>query len=105
VLARDEPPGDLPPAVPSVRGPATGTVTVFALAVATVAAGLWVLYGGVLRDPDGPLDLPWWGLLPMVVAAQAGILHFQVRRQAQGISVCHLPLAIGLVCCSPPPSS
>lgn len=47
------------------------------------------------------MEVPWWFLLVAVAAAQGVLVHFQVRRQAQGISLCHLPILIGLLCTAP----
>lgn len=79
------------------------------------AAPVWILTGLVLglawllwttntpMSPasPGPLRLAWWALLPLVLAAQAGVVHFQVRRQAQTVTLCHLPIVLGLLCCAP----
>ena len=93
-----------PAAVGSVvapRPPAVGRVRLLVVLVGAAAASLWWLVGRHVPTPEGPLDVPWWALLPAVVAAQTGVVHFQVRRQAQGISLCHLPIAVGLLCTAP----
>ena len=83
------------------RSPAVGRVRLLVLLVFAAAAVLWWLVGQDGSAQDGPLDVPWWALFPAVVAAQTGVVHFQVRRQAQGISLCHLPIAVGLLCTAP----
>jgi diguanylate cyclase (GGDEF)-like protein len=81
--------------------PAVGRVRVFALLVACAAGLLWWAAGPHLTTQAGPIDVPWWGLLPAVVAAQGVNVHFQVRRQAHGVALCHLPVLLGLVCTDP----
>ncbi len=85
------------------RPPRPASGSVWALVVlALVGAGVvWRLADLPDVAPAGPLPLQWWGLLPLVVAAQAGQVHFQVRRHAHSVTLCHLPIVIGLVCCSP----
>ena len=82
-------------------GPAVGRVRVFTLVVAGAAGLLWWAVGPQLAAPSGPVDIPWWGLLPAVVAAQGVNVHIQVRRQAHGVAFCHLPVLLGLVCTDP----
>jgi len=94
--------GEFPTTRPAMlAGPAIGRVRAFALLVALAAAGLWWQVGRHVTAVDGPLDVPWWALLPAVSAAQVVNVHFQVRRQAHGVSLCHLPILIGLVCTDP----
>ena len=83
------------------RPPAAWPVWLLTAAVLGLAATLWSVAGPFPTDVPGPLHLPWWTLLPLVVAAQAGVVHFQVRRQAQTVTLCHLPIVLGLVCCGP----
>ena len=82
-------------------GPAVGRVRVFTVVVAGAAALLWWAVSPHLAAPSGPIDVPWWGLLPAVVAAQGVNVHIQVRRQAHGVAFCHLPVLLGLVCSDP----
>lgn len=78
------------------------SVRVFAVLVAAAACGLWWSFGRHIPTvSSGPIDVPWWALLVAVAAAQGVTVHFQVRRQAQGISLCHLPILIGLLCTAP----
>ena len=84
-----------------VRPPAEARVWLLALGIALAAIALWCVLGREASPQSGPLDLAWWALLPMVVAGQASAVHFQVRRQAQSISMCHVVLVLGLVCTDP----
>ena len=86
---------------PTASGPAFGRVRVFTVLVALAAAALWWAVGRHVTALAGPVDVPWCALLPAVTAAQVVNVHFQVRRQAHGISLCHLPIVIGLVCTDP----
>ena len=90
-----------PPSPSRAQRPAVGRVRALTLLVAVAAGGLWWTVGRHVTGVDGPLDIPWWGLLPAVGAAQVVNVHFQVRRQALGVSLCHLPVLIGLVCTDP----
>ncbi len=91
------------PAAPArpARPPARAAVCLLAVLVLVAAGGLWWTVGRSVSSAGGPMALTWWELLPLVMVAQAGVIHFQVRRQAQSITLCHLPLVIGLVCCTP----
>ena len=82
-------------------GPAVGRVWVFTVLVACAAGLLWWAVGPDVAAPPAPVDVPWWGLLPAVFAAQGVNVHFQVRRQAHGVALCHLPVLLGLLCADP----
>ncbi len=89
------------PAARPARPPAFGAVRALTVVVLAAAGGLWWTVGRSAGRPTGPLDLTWWELMPAVMLAQAGVVYFQVRRQAQSITLCHLPVVIGLICCGP----
>jgi hypothetical protein len=42
------------------------------------------------------LDLPWWLLTLMFALVEICVLHVQVRREAQTVSLCEIPLVLGL---------
>jgi diguanylate cyclase (GGDEF)-like protein len=71
------------------------TVVQFAL------AGL--LGDAVLRAPApySSIPLPWWALGLGFAATEACVLHIQINREAQTISISELPLLLGLFFASP----
>jgi diguanylate cyclase (GGDEF)-like protein len=49
----------------------------------------------------GPVQLPWWSLVLMFAAAEAVVLHIQVQREAQTVSLSEIPLVVGLFMADP----
>ncbi len=47
-------------------------------------------------DAAPGLRLPWWLLTALFAAVEAFVLHVQVRREAQTVSLCEIPLVVGL---------
>ncbi len=85
-----------------VPRPSLQTVSVLAL-IAGLAALTGILGRTLLADPpllDSPL-LPWWILAPAFAATELIVLHIQVRREAQTVSVSELPLVLGLFFAAP----
>ncbi len=89
-------------AAPRLRLPSIPTVLVLALALGLVALSV-VLSGPVLGHPAAldAVDLPWWALAVAFAATEAFVLHIQVKREAQTVSVSELPLVLGLFFASP----
>jgi diguanylate cyclase (GGDEF)-like protein len=58
---------------------------------------------GVFGQPPlfASIPLPWWGLAVGFAATEACVLHIQVNREAQTISISELPLVLGLFFASP----
>ncbi|MGQ0463850.1 MAG: putative bifunctional diguanylate cyclase/phosphodiesterase [Sporichthyaceae bacterium] len=48
-----------------------------------------------------PVLLPWWSLVLMFAAAEAVVLHIQVQREAQTVSLSEIPLVVGLFMAEP----
>jgi diguanylate cyclase (GGDEF)-like protein len=75
--------------------------------VAVLAAGLLAL-GAAIGLPwldegahfDSP-GLPWWAIAIAFAATEASVLHLQVKREAQTVSLSELPLVLGLFFASP----
>ncbi len=80
---------------------------VLALRVLTVALVLLGLGSALLfltwdeTGAYGPLRLPWWVLLALFAAVEASVLHVQVRREAQTVSMSEIPLVLGLFLADP----
>jgi diguanylate cyclase (GGDEF)-like protein len=78
------------------------TVAVAAvIGVITVLAGaLWWPAEGLSEYPFGG-RLPWWGLALLSAVAELVVLHIQVRREAQAVSLSEIPLVVGLFMSTP----
>ncbi|PRY48501.1 diguanylate cyclase (GGDEF)-like protein [Geodermatophilus tzadiensis] len=72
--------------------------------VVLTAASLWAAppvpagIGGLV----GAVALPWWVLALGYAATEATVLHIQVKREAQTVSVSELSLVLGLFFAGPP---
>lgn len=70
--------------------------------VAAVVAALLALtalllpYALAAPPPAAGPDLPWWLLTVLFALVEVHVLHVQVRREAQTVSLCELPLVLGL---------
>src|SRR5262249_6887155 len=49
----------------------------------------------------GPVHLPWWTMVVMFAAAEMVVLHLQIQREAQTVSLSEIPLVIGLFMATP----
>jgi len=69
------------------------------LLLVTVAV-LWPT--GVLHAvPPGGATVPWWAMAVLFGLAEVVVLHIQIKREAQTVSVNEVPLLIGLFFASP----
>src|SRR5947209_1469036 len=74
------------------------------LAMSAVLAALTLVTGWpFLGTPalNGAVHLPWWLLAAGFAATEACVLHIQVKREAQTVSISELPLVLGLFFASP----
>ncbi len=80
----------------------TGTLGVLLVIAALLglAAALWPAELASAATPDGP-RVPWWVLAVMFGLVELFVLHVQVRREAQTVSICEIPLVLGLFFASP----
>src|SRR4051794_14048515 len=75
---------------------------VLAMAVALLAlAGLVGRPFLSLPPLHTSLRLPWWLLAAAFAATEACVLHIQIKREAQTVSISELPLVLGLFFASP----
>ena len=74
---------------------------VIAVLLATSAA----LLPGALAavHPAAPFHLPWPLLTVLFALVEVCVLHVQVRREAQTVSLCEIPLLMGLFFCDAGP--
>jgi diguanylate cyclase (GGDEF)-like protein len=78
--------------------------TVLVLLLAAALAGIAVVVALPLRLDEPFLDslvLPWWVFALAFAGTEAVVLHIQVRREAQTVSLSELPLVLGLFFASP----
>ena len=80
------------------------TLQVSAVTVCLIAlsVGLWrgVFDGGSIH-PDPALSLPWWFFAVAFAMTESVVMHIQVRREAQTVSLSELPLVLGLFFAAP----
>jgi diguanylate cyclase (GGDEF)-like protein len=86
----------------AVRSGLTGTpgALVVTLALAAVSVALLPSALAHTGTTSGP-SLPWWVLALMFGAVEMCVLHVQVRREAQTVSLSEIPLVLGLFLASP----
>src|SRR3954454_149621 len=82
---------------PDRRSALVVTMTV-GLAALAVLVGLPFQSAPVLSDV---VRLPWWLLAAGFAATEACVLHIQIRREAQTVSISELPLVLGLFFAGP----
>src|SRR3954451_22418403 len=66
------------------------------IALAALAAAVGRPFSDAAVLAEG-LRLPWWLLAVGFAATEACVLHIQVKREAQTVSVRELPLVLGLL--------
>ena len=88
---------------PAAFGARRRTVRVLALVGALLGLTYVLLtHTQALHTPVlGPVQLPWWSLVLMFAAAEAVVLHIQVQREAQTVSLSEIPLVVGLFMAEP----
>jgi diguanylate cyclase (GGDEF)-like protein len=52
-------------------------------------------------SPPSPISLPWWALAVSFALTESVVMHIQVRREAQAVSISELPLVVGLFFADP----
>jgi diguanylate cyclase (GGDEF)-like protein len=79
-----------------------GALAVWALNAA-LAAGAFLLYQhvGALSAPVSSIHIPWWALALAFAATEVAVVHVHFRRSSHTLALGELPLAIGLLLCSP----
>ncbi len=60
-----------------------------------LTAVLWPRVSDLARPAAGP-DVPWWLLTVLFALVEVCVLHVQVRREAQTVSLCEIPMVLGL---------
>jgi diguanylate cyclase (GGDEF)-like protein len=86
----------------SGRPPSRETVLVLVMTAAQVALAALVGHPLVAATALFPaLPLPWWAVAVGFAASEACVLHIQVKREAQTVSISELPLLLGLFFTAP----
>jgi diguanylate cyclase (GGDEF)-like protein len=81
--------------------PRTGVLVLVAVMLA-VTATLWYAASSRGSGAVATPRLPWWLLAPLFAVVEVVVLHVQVRREAQTISLNEIPLCLALFLASPP---
>src|SRR3954471_16364764 len=84
--------------------PGLGWQAGLVLAMIVVLLVLTALVGRPLLDVptlSGAVRVPWWLLALGFAATEACVLHIQIKREAQTVSISELPLVLGLFFASP----
>ena len=79
------------------------------LQVSALTVCLMALSGGLGHEiltiesihPDPALSLPWWFFAVAFALTESVVMHIQVRREAQTVSLSELPLVLGLFFAAP----
>src|SRR4051794_18982298 len=81
---------------PSLHPALATSVGLLAMAGALCAVGLtWS------TPPGAQLWLPWWAVALMAAACDVVVVHVQVRREAQSVSLSELVIVVGLFFAAP----
>jgi len=77
-------------------------VAVLVVTLLAASAAAWTLgLTGPGSVPGSP-RLPWWALVPLFGVAEVVVLHVQVRREAQAVSLSEIPMVLALYLATPP---
>ncbi len=82
----------------TARGTRIAGLIVFLVGLGT-ALLLWT--PALENKAPGPTDLPWWAMVLMFGVAEMVVLHIQIRREAQTVSLSEIPLVVGLFMADP----
>jgi diguanylate cyclase (GGDEF)-like protein len=80
--------------------PRTGVLLLVVVMFATSVA-LWLVDDRRLPLPAGAPRLHWWLLAPLFAVVEVVVLHVQIRREAQTISLNEIPLCLALFFATP----
>jgi diguanylate cyclase (GGDEF)-like protein len=90
------------PGLRAVLRRARRTVLVVVMTVALLGHAVLVGHPFVNSGPLlGSVHLPWWALAIGFAATETWVVHLQVKRESQDVSVSELPLVLGLFFASP----
>ncbi|MGQ0630800.1 MAG: putative bifunctional diguanylate cyclase/phosphodiesterase [Sporichthyaceae bacterium] len=71
------------------------------LCLAAIGAALAAWGPALQAKAPGATHLPWWAMVLMFAVAEMVVLHIQVRREAQTVSLSEIPLVVGLFMADP----
>ncbi len=84
-----------------LRDSRTARVAGLALGLFLLAVLLYVTVVRQLPEPTATLRIPWWVLTVLFGVGEVFVLHIQVRREAQTVSLSEIPLVLGLFFSTP----
>lgn len=76
-------------------------VHVLGAVLLTAAALIWAFLLRDLESLPGPMELRWWWLVPAFGVAEILVVHLDLNRQAQTLSLSEIPLIFALFCATP----
>ena len=74
------------------------TLTVFLAAVASIIALTSLDDFGIFAEDYG---IPWWSLIPLFVLVEVTVVHIDLQRETQTISLSEVPVVLGLFLVTP----
>ncbi len=80
--------------------PRAGVVAMVVVLLIGSAVAWWLDLTGIDRAPLSP-HLPWWALAPLFAVAEVVVVHVQVRREAQAVSLSEIPMVLALYVATP----
>lgn len=83
------------------RVPPVARVYALSVALIVATAALWLGDLRALPRVPEPVGLPWWVLLPVFTATTVAVIHFQFGRQSRAVTLCQVPLVVGLFLVAP----
>lgn len=76
-------------------------VQLFGGTLVAIAALLWVLFLRDLQPLVGGFELRWWWMVPAFALVEIMVVHLDVNREAQTISLSEIPLIFGMFFAAP----
>ena len=71
-------------------------IRISTLVSVTMTVGLHLAWGDAMASAPTPHELPWWLLAALFYVAEVLVVHVQLGREAQSVSLTEIPLVIGL---------
>jgi len=81
-------------------GPRAGVLAITAGLLGVVVLAWARGLAGIHEVVSSP-RLAWWALVPLFVVAEVVVVHVQVRREAQAVSLSEIPLVLALFLTTP----
>jgi diguanylate cyclase (GGDEF)-like protein len=81
--------------------PARRIVVVAVACLLALTTGSWVVLWPAQAPPTDGLTIPWWALTAFFAVCEVFVLHVQIRREAQSVSLSEIPFVLGLIFVDP----